>query len=86
MGSDFETLRERWAHADFLRQRLTTSPLLADGSNLESLLQFVAYGSQHKNHGYVIGAFFSKNPGLAAVYHEAEREWAQRQLAGGTDV
>jgi hypothetical protein len=86
VGTDFETLHEKWAHAEFLRQRLTASALLVDGSNLESLLQYVAYGSQHKNHGYVIGAFFTKNPGLAAVYHEAQREWSQWHRSGGADV
>jgi hypothetical protein len=86
MSAESEALRLRWERADFLRQRLSKSPLLMDAGHLESVLTFVAYGSQHKNHGYVLGAFFSKNPGLADVYHEAQREWSELQRTGGADV
>jgi hypothetical protein len=34
----------------------------------------------------VLGALFNKNPGLADVYHEAQREWSELQRTGGADV
>jgi hypothetical protein len=41
MSAESEALRLRWDCADFLRQRLSKSPLLVDAGHLESVLTLV---------------------------------------------